>query len=181
MYQEGLMYNDALRWIEEVVIRHSVGRDEFRKPLYMADYSWREVGADDRKGEYRFTYKQEPSESDLRSIGRYVTAELLEHFNFKAVEMYQMCSYSEKYRRDVVHVFKSTQDYPIFVLDEGEFKKIYKPHEKDKKYRFSYVGQKPQNYIFGLRQLKNAEMNLWTRKVSTPTTGLTTSSRLFGI
>jgi len=157
MYQEGLMYNDALRWIEEVIIRHSVGRDDFHKPLYKADYSMREVGPQDKKGEYLFTYKQAPTEEDLRSIGRYVTAELLEHFNFKAVEKYEMCSYSEKHKRDVVHIFKSTVDYPIFVLDQGTFKKIYKPHEMDKKYRFSYVGQKPQNHIFGMSQLKSVE------------------------
>jgi len=157
MYQENLLYIDALRWIEEVVIRHSVGRDEFKKPSYKAEYSWREVGPEDKKGEYNFTYKSAPSDGDLRAIGRYVTADLLAVFNFKAVEKYEMCSYSEKYKRDIVHIFASTPDYPIFVLDEGTFKKIYKPHEFDKKYRFSYVGQKPANYIFGLKQLKDIE------------------------
>jgi hypothetical protein len=157
MWKEDLMYIDALRWIEEVVIRHSVGREDFKKPSYKAEYSWREVAPEDVKGNYNFTYKNAPSDGDLRAIGRYVTAELLSVFNFKAVEKYEMCSYSEKYKRDVVHIFASTPDYPIFVLDEGSFKKIYKPHETDKKYRFSYVGQKPANYIFGLKQLQDIE------------------------
>lgn len=157
MYKEDLVYIDALRWIEDVVIRHSVGRDEFKKPSYKADYSWREVDPTDKKGNYNFVYKDRPSESDLRAIGRYVTPELLEIFHFKSVERYEMCSYSEKYKRDIVHIFASTPDYPIFVLDEGSFKKIYKPHEFDKKYRFSYVGQKPTNYIFGLKQLQDIE------------------------
>lgn len=154
MWKEALIYIDALRWIEQVVIRHSVGRDNFRKPVYKADYSMREVGPEDKKGDYNFTYKPAPGDEDLRAIGRYVTAELLSVFNFKSVEKYEMCSYSEKHKRDVVHIFKSTTDYPIFVFDEGSFKKIYKPHEFDKKYRFSYVGQKPSNYIFGLKQIK---------------------------
>jgi len=157
MFKEDLMYIDALRWIEEVVVRHSVGREDFKKPSYKAEYSWREVGPDDKKGEYLFTYKTKPADGDLRAIGRYVTPELLETFNFKAVEKYEMCAYSEKYKRDIVHIFGSTPEYPIFVLDEGSFKKIYKPHETDKKYRFSYVGQKPANYIFGLKQLKAIE------------------------
>lgn len=157
MYMEDLLYIDAMRWIEEVVIRHSVGRDDFRKPSYKAGYSWREVGPEDKKGNYNFTYKTAPSDADLRAIGRYVTKEILDMFNFKTVEKYEMCSYSEKYKRDIVHIFASTHDYPIFVLDEGSFKKIYKPHEIDKKYRFSYVGQKPTNYIFGLKQLQAVE------------------------
>ena len=94
MFKEDLLYIDALRWIEEVVIKHSVGRDEFKKPTYKADYSWREVGQADKKGNYNFVYKDRPSESDLRAIGRYVTVELLETFNFKSVERYEMCSYS---------------------------------------------------------------------------------------
>lgn len=157
MWKENLIYVDALRWIEEVVIRHSVGRENFRRPEYKAEYSFREVEPTDKKGDYNFTYKQAPTDADLRAIGRYVTAELIAKYNFKAVEKYEMCSYSEKHKRDVVHIFKSTDDYPIFVLDEGTFKKIYKPHEFDKKYRFSYVGLKPSNYIFGLKLLKSVE------------------------
>jgi hypothetical protein len=71
MWKEDLMYIDALRWIEEVVIRHSVGRDEFKKPSYKAEYSWREVAPEDKKGEYKFTYKNAPSDGDLRAIGRW--------------------------------------------------------------------------------------------------------------
>lgn len=157
MWREDLVYLDALRWIQDVVIKHAVDSSGFRKPSYKADYSFREVGPDDRKGEYNFTYKPAPSPGDLAAIGRYVTPELLSLYNFKPVEKYEMCAYSEKHKRDIVHIFNSTPDYPIFVLDEGGFKKIYKPHEFDKKYRFSYVGQKPQDHIFGLRQLTAAE------------------------
>lgn len=157
MWKEGLIYIDALRFIEEVIIRHTVGRGEFRKPEYKAAYSWRDVGPEDKKGEYKFTYKPKPTADDLKSIGRYVTAELIESFGFKSVEKYEMVSYSDKYRKDIVHIFESTADYPIFVLDEGVFKKIYKPNEFDKKYRFHYVGTKPNNHIFGLKRLQTAD------------------------
>jgi len=157
MWAENLVYIDALRFIQDVIIRHEVGSTDFKRPEYKAQYSSRDVDQQDKKGQYRFTYKPLPTESDLRSIGRYVSAELLDKFNMKSVEKYEMVSYSEKYRKDMVHIFTSTQDYPIFLLDEGSFKKIYKPHEFDKRYRFHYVGDKPTDYIFGLKQLKRAE------------------------
>ena len=153
MWAESLIYIDALRFIQEVIVRHEVGGGDFRRPQYKADYNWRDVGPEDKKGEYKFTYKQTFSEHDLKSIGRYVTKELLERFNFKAVEKYEVVSYSKPYSKDIVHIYKSTDDYPILLLDEGSFKKIYKPHEFDKKYRFSYAGDKPSNYVFGLKQL----------------------------
>lgn len=157
MYRESLMYIDALRFIEEVIIRHTIEPSGFKKPVYAAEYSCREVEPTDKKGEYTFVYKSHPSTEDLAAIGRYITAELLEDFNMKAVESYSLCSYSDKQKRDIVHIFKSTPDYPIFVLDCGKFKKIYKPHEPEKRYRFSYAGNKPNNFIFGMDRLKRAD------------------------
>lgn len=157
MWAESLIYIDALRFIEDVIIRHEVGSGEFRRPEYKAIYSWRDVGPEDKKEEYKFTCKPSPTENDLKSIGRYVTVELLERYNFKSVEKYEMVSYSEKYQKDIVHIFQSTDDFPIFLLDEGSFKKIYKPHELEKRYRFQYIGSKPINYIFGLKQLRTLD------------------------
>jgi len=157
MWAENLIYIDALRFIQDVIIKHEVGGNEFRKPIYKADYSWRDVGPEDKKGEYKFTYKPSPTENDLKSIGRYVTVELLDRFSIKSVEKYEMVGYSDKYFKDIVHIFKSTDDYPIFLLDIGSFNKIYKPHELDKGYRFNYVGKKPNSYVFGLKQLKTLD------------------------
>lgn len=45
----------------------------------------------------------------------------------------------------------STDDYPIFCIDEGTHKKIYCPKaQKDK--RFRYQGNKPKQFIHGLKQ-----------------------------
>lgn len=157
MYRENLMYIDALAFIEQVIVKHEIEGSGFNRPVYAADYSWREVTATDKKGDYNFAYKPVPTESDLQAIGRYVTAELLEKFHFKALEKYELCAYSKKYNRDIVHIFTATEHYPMFVMDCGKFKKIYKPHEPSKKFRFSYAGKKPTNYIFGLDILKDVE------------------------
>lgn len=68
----------------------------------------------------------------------------------------------------------STETYPIFVQEcrysdaEGHlhtFHKVYKPREYNKRFRFKYIGQVPQDYIFGLEALqcawrKNGEKKL---------------------
>jgi hypothetical protein len=59
----------------------------------------------------------------------------------------------KKHNRDVVHVFKATKDYPIFLFDYKDFQKLYRPHEIEKKHRFLYIGQKPKEYVYGLEQI----------------------------
>ena len=156
MYYENLVYIDALNFIQSVIIKHEVTSDGFTRPEYKADYSWREMGKEDIKGDYKFTYKKKPDTSDLVSIGRYVDADLLAKFNCRVVEQYELCTFSKKYNRDIVHIFKSTETYPIFLFDYGSFKKLYKPHELEKRYRFSYIGDKPKNFIYGYDQLLKA-------------------------
>lgn len=157
MKREGLEYYDALRFIEDVILRREVEGKKFQKSKFAADYDWREMQPDDAKGEYNFTYKKKPSEKDLESIGRYVDEDLLKKFNCRAVEKYEYCAHSKKMKKDIVHIFKSNDDYPIFVFDYGDFKKIYKPHELKKQYRFVWVGECPKDFIFGLKQIQDSD------------------------
>jgi len=156
-WRENLDYYDALRFIEEVVIGRQVSENSFQKSRFQADYEWREMGPDDKKGEYNFTFKKEPSKSDLSAIGRYVNKEVLDLLYCKTVEKYEYCSTSKKLNRDVVHVFKSHNDYPIFLFDDGNYKKLYRPLEKDKNNRFLYIGPKPKNYVYGLKTLQKCD------------------------
>ncbi|MGV8828227.1 MAG: hypothetical protein ACWA6U_07885 [Breznakibacter sp.] len=150
-YTEGLVYIDALTFIMNVIIRKDISGGDYKKPAYMAEYSFREVGPDDHKSEYRFTFKDEKScQEDLSCIGRYVTYEHLRLLHGKVVEQYEFVSFSKKENRDVVHIFKATDNYPIFLFDYGKFKKLYKPMELEKRYRFHYIGEKPKDYIYGL-------------------------------
>jgi hypothetical protein len=45
----------------------------------------------------------------------------------------------------------STDEYPIFYFDEGDFGKIYRPKAAHNK-RFRYVGKKPAHFVHGLKQ-----------------------------
>lgn len=53
-------------------------------------------------------------------------------------------------------ITKSTDTYPIFMIDAKDFKKIYQPKSLDKKYRFRYFGTKDQNYIFGMARFNHS-------------------------
>jgi len=159
MWREQLPYYDALIFIEQCILNHQVAAGDFKRLKWAAEYDWREVGPTDKKGEYRFTFKARPSEKDLSAIGRYVTDEHLDYFNCKTVEAYEFVGKSKKLNKDVVHIFRATDDYPIFLFDYGTFKKLYKPHEMEKRHRFMYIdiGDKPKNFVFGLHQIKHAK------------------------
>jgi hypothetical protein len=156
-WREKLTHYDALLFIEQVIIKREVEGKAFTSSKFMAEYSYREMTPEDRKGQYNFTFKEHPSPEDLSSLGRYVTEEDLTHFFGKSVEKYEYCGPSKKLNRDVVHIFTATKDYPIFLFDYTEFKKLYKPHELEKKNRFLYIGKKPTDYIFGLKQILAAD------------------------
>lgn len=171
MWREQLPYYDALLFIEQCILNHTVGASDFKPLKWAAEYTWREVAPTDKKGEYRFTFKAHPTASDLSAIGRYVNEGHLDYFNCKTVEAYEFVGKSKKLNKDVVHIFKATDDYPIFLFDYGAFKKLYKPHEMDKRFRFMYIGEKPKKYVYGLDQIKHAKNEFITgenNEVKTP-------------
>jgi 5S rRNA maturation endonuclease (ribonuclease M5) len=53
-------------------------------------------------------------------------------------------------------ITKTHPRFPIFLIDHGDFKKLYKPKEREKQYRFLYIGNKKEDYINGYTQLIKA-------------------------
>lgn len=49
------------------------------------------------------------------------------------------------------HEYTATELFPIFLWDEGDFKKLYKP-KAEKQFRFQSYGPKPDHFIHGLDQ-----------------------------
>lgn len=161
-YREGLEYYDTLRFIEDVILNKKVEGGSFTKTKFSADYEMREVTKDDKVGEYLFKRKskKEVTAAELKSLGRYVDTDLLEKFNISALFQYELCKFSNKHKRDVVHVFKAHENYPMFLFDYGDFKKLYKPYEQEKQYRFVWIGDVPDDFIFGLEQIEKADNEL---------------------
>ena len=74
MHIENLNYQEALMFIEEVIVRHAIGSSEFKRPQWRPDYECRDMGPDDIKGTYTFERKDESeiTTKDLEAFGRYV-------------------------------------------------------------------------------------------------------------
>jgi hypothetical protein len=67
-------------------------------------------------------------------------------YHFKALASFSHTKSGTTYK------YSSTKDFPIFMIDEGTWKKIYKPKDQ-KKYRFFSTGTKPKDFIHGLERL----------------------------
>jgi hypothetical protein len=61
----------------------------------------------------------------------------------------QVISYT-LYRKGKAIEISATPECPIFVFDYGTWKKIYQPYNTDKGFKFSYSGNKPAKFVFGL-------------------------------
>ena len=126
---------------------------------------------------FAFTTK-EFTDYELEIIGPLVTKEHCKLCDLYSLESYSWVKKESGVQEEYWKVFtvKSTPTYPIMAIIpewkprlklEGEKKntkveevdpvwlKIYQPKSKEKGYRFSYLGKKPHNYIFGLERLKN--------------------------
>ena len=94
---------------------------------------------------YTFDFKKEPSITDFHVLGPQVDKKAIAPVCLKACNSFVHVTDSGK-----KITTSGSVDYPIFVFDFGDWKKIYQPLNPEKQYRFRYVGTKPKNYIFGL-------------------------------
>lgn len=99
---------------------------------------------------------------ELRTWGPCVKPEHLTELGWQAVVSVQ----STKDGKTTIK--KSTPTYPIFVQHcaytnadgtSGSFQKLYEPKNYDKRFRFSSIGEKPSDYVFGLNALRSKFMS----------------------
>lgn len=90
-----------------------------------------------------FSYvKKDFTKYELSLLGPKVTADHCAQFNLVSVSSYIM----PKNKDGKSFKIESTDDFPIFIYDFGDWGKIYQPLSSD--YRFSYFGNKPDDFIF---------------------------------
>ena len=109
------------------------------KPIFET----RAATAKEKEKEYSFRTKDFTTE-ELQELGKYVNVETCKKFHLHSLQSYTYI----KDRKALT--FTSTPGYPIFLWDHETWKKLYKPRETKKEFRFLIVGEKPQDYIFGL-------------------------------
>ncbi len=157
MYEENLKYGEACRHIaQKFGIKNSKGVMEAARSGY------KKAPATEPDGSFSLQRKDKPSKEDLAVLGPYVTAEQCAYLGFIALDSYTTTKGGE------THTISSNPEYPIFAIrgnynedgEDIEFFKIYQPKAADKKYRFSYLGKKPKDHIFGLNQAQAAHQDL---------------------
>jgi len=155
MFEEGIDFKEALdllagKFMPDVNTGLKTGAIDVPKP----GFEKREAKPDEKEGEYYFELHEEIPESFLRELGPYVTDQDCQYLHFFAVKSFTYI----KDRKALIT--SSTDEYPIFIIQEETFKKIYQPRNPEKQYRFRYVGEKPKDFIHGLEQCikKHAQM-----------------------
>lgn len=113
--------------------------------------------ADEHEGDHPFMVKGSITDAEAKIWGRNVKPEHLAELGWSSVE------WIASVKDGQVTVRYSTDTYPIFIQrnpytdkmgNDCCFYKVYQPFSYDKSWRFYSIGQKPQDYIFGLDTLK---------------------------
>lgn len=159
MLVEGLSFPDACKWIaaEFQINGQSTG---FAK----ADFEMKKATKKQKPGECYFEFKPF-TDNELSVLGPVVFEDSCDKVNLKSCKSVTRIKKYENhpvYGNDTMQIIiKSNDRFPIFAYDFGTWQKIYQPfakkdpdNPKSKDHRFSYAGDKPADYIFGLEDVK---------------------------
>lgn len=144
MREEHLEFREALFLLADRYKVDSRINSSVNKPVK----EFRDATADEPEGEKKYELNEKLTKEELALLGPFVTQEVCDRYNYYSVKWYSTVK-----NRKVMTVH-STENYPIFLHDCGSFKKVYKPLEPEKQYRFFCIGEKPERYINGLDVLK---------------------------
>ena len=145
MKEEDISYREA---IVKLAGRYGIGgiNPEVNKPTFAK----RAATADEKEGETYFEIAEEITEKELAELGPLVTLDVCKKFS-----VYSINSFTYIKNREA-QVTTGNENYPMFLVDHTEFKKIYQPKNPEKAYRFRYTGTRPKDYVNGLKQVRKA-------------------------
>jgi len=164
-----ITYTQAL---QELAIKHNIVAGESKLNRVSAVYSDAPAAPDQPEGSWDFKLDNKWSDFQIESI---ISTEVLKYLGWfkeeKKQDAYSKIAGKLKYyhwhpvvsytyikdRKELT--FSATDEYPIYLIDEGTHKKLYQPKHSDKGKRFMYApgtGQKPKDFIHGYSQLNKA-------------------------
>ena len=150
-------FKDAIKKLAEEFRLVEGDKEYINEPII----SSRPAKEDEKEKHYEFKVR-EFTVDELKILGRFVSEETCKRYNLHALESYTYI----KDRKALT--FKSSPEYPQFLWDFGDFKKLYKPLEQDKKYRFVWIGSRPKDFVFGLKQAQKAFAKNFSEEDETP-------------
>ena len=140
---ENIDFREALFLLAD---RYKVGNIDAK--VNKPEIESRPATTEEKEGHFEFELNPKMTEKELQILGPMVNQTACDKYSYYSVKWYSIT----KDRKTTV--IKSTENFPIYMHDCGEFKKIYKPMEPDKAFRFFYKGNKPKNYINGFDVLQ---------------------------
>lgn len=174
MLEKNIEFPDACKWIAETLAlnlngyTHKKGKFEFK-----------DAEASQNDGDVYIEYNEQLSESELKYLGPYVGENEIDIFKIKSVKSITRITQYHNHKKHgnakKQMITSSTENFPIYAYDYGSWQKIYQPYNKYLKEnkkgelkevdgRFSYIGNKPENYVFGLDSLKEYYYSTWRNK-----------------
>jgi hypothetical protein len=159
MEEERVDFKEAL---EILASRYGITGESFTPEILKPEFSERPAEPNENEGEWYFNVRKGFTDLDIRTVlaekaipykinesGQKVfDRDKIERI-FRKYNFYSLESYSVVKNRKV-NTFAATDKYPIFMWDEGNFKKIYQPLSPDKSRRFMYYGDRPKDFLHGL-------------------------------
>lgn len=176
MLEENLTFPQA---IEYIVKEFKLETGEAQRPEAKADIFKAPATEGQEEGKYYYKVKPKFSIADARHIiadkvWSYLRelapkdstpeekdAYAIEEANsvFKRYNFFCLDSYILVKDREAITI-QSNENFPIYLFDNKDCKKIYKPNESNKGYRFQYVLKPKDEYIFGYQQAAAAHQDL---------------------
>ncbi|MCT4636215.1 MAG: hypothetical protein N4A72_00770 [Bacteroidales bacterium] len=157
MKEEGIEFKDALKLLAE-----RYGINGVKSTINRAEFEKRPATPEEKEGSYSFELKEEIPKHEFDVLGPFVTKAVTDKFN-----IYSVVSFTQIKNREAL-ITRSTDTYPIFMVDHGDWKKILQPLNPDKQFRFRYFGEKPKEYINGLDQLIAANNKFEQKQLDDP-------------
>lgn len=164
MVEENMEFRDAIQFL---AAHFNVAGEDGRENFFQCEYEKAPAGEDQEEGGYYYVTK-EFTEKELELLGgKYFTATMAQKQKLHSLECYMYVKKDKDTRELVQHIFKSTENYPVFQFifedkELGTWGKRLEPRAKDKAQRFRYFGKRPKNYIMGLHLVKKAHLDLNT-------------------
>lgn len=160
MNAHGMRQDQLHEAILQLAAKYGI-KDELNRTVNKPDIRQRPARQDEADGTRSFILNDTFTKEELSILGPKVTQDDVDALHWHSVKMITNVknrTVTEKY---------SNPHYPIFAREcevgeskdpEKRFYKIYEPLNYDKGFRFSYTpsGRKPQRYINGLSELKDA-------------------------
>lgn len=173
MHEEGIDFGAAINLI---AAQFNIVPEKQRAEVFKPEIRQRDAEKDEHDGEWQF----EPKEFTLKEVKAVLAPKVFDFLVYQVSKDTTADKVEEKVLKEVSKVFKkyrfvslasftiiknrkatiirSTDIFPLFMFDEGKWKKIYKPREVLGSNRFMYYGKEhmPKDFLFGYETAKKA-------------------------